>query len=259
MPRPRAPAPRLHRLLRTPSASPPSNWLKGEAQATICAELAAAREATTGANAMIERKGSRRQAGAGHPRGGRTFDGGGGTRETGRGRTLSEGDAERLQPAASRTRTPPRSRPRPQPPPSRPLFRSQRDALADLKSAAADREAKIRTEIEVAAAADVRKRIEGLDNAKAEAKAGAASANLQVEALQQAQFQDDARDLAEGPSPPSTPRRRHRTRSASRSRPSSRKSSAPASRRPRKNWAKALRSTFTRRSRPNSAKARSSG
>jgi hypothetical protein len=41
--------------LRTPSASPPSNWLKGEAQATICAELAAAREATTGANAMIER------------------------------------------------------------------------------------------------------------------------------------------------------------------------------------------------------------
>jgi hypothetical protein len=64
-------------------------------------------------------------------------------------------------------------------------------ALADLKSAAADREAKIRTEIEVAAAADVRKRIEGLDNAKAEAKAGAASANLQVEALQQAQFQDE--------------------------------------------------------------------
>jgi hypothetical protein len=59
-------------------------------------------------------------------------------------------------------------------------------ALADVKSAAADREAEIRTEIEIAAAAGVRERIEGLENAKAEAEAGAASAKLQVEALQQA-------------------------------------------------------------------------
>ncbi|MEH2539225.1 MULTISPECIES: DUF2130 domain-containing protein [unclassified Bradyrhizobium] len=67
---------------------------------------------------------------------------------------------------------------------------SQRDdhavALANLKSAAADREAEIRNEIEVATADAARERIEGLEKAKAEAEAGAASATRQVEALQQA-------------------------------------------------------------------------
>ncbi|WP_456790184.1 DUF2130 domain-containing protein [Bradyrhizobium sp. USDA 4472] len=67
-------------------------------------------------------------------------------------------------------------------------------ALADMKAAAADREAEIRTEIELAAAAGMRERIEGLESAKAEAEAGAAAAKLQVEALQQAhqtQLQDE--------------------------------------------------------------------
>jgi hypothetical protein len=67
-------------------------------------------------------------------------------------------------------------------------------ALADMKSAAADREAQIRAEVEAAAADGVRERIEGLESAKAEAEAGAAAAKLQVEALQQAhqaQLQDE--------------------------------------------------------------------
>ncbi|WP_213740519.1 DUF2130 domain-containing protein [Bradyrhizobium sp. dw_411] len=66
--------------------------------------------------------------------------------------------------------------------------------LADMKSVAADREAQIRSEIEVAAAAGVREQVEGLERAKAEAEVGAASAQLQIDALQeahQAQLQDE--------------------------------------------------------------------
>ncbi|MBN8979688.1 MAG: hypothetical protein J0I29_00185, partial [Rhizobiales bacterium] len=59
-------------------------------------------------------------------------------------------------------------------------------ALARLKSAAADREAGIRKEIEVAATDAVRQRIDDLEKAKTEAEAGVASAMQQVEALQQA-------------------------------------------------------------------------
>lgn len=59
-------------------------------------------------------------------------------------------------------------------------------ALARLKSAAADREAEIRKEIEVAATDAVRQRIDDLEKAKTDAEAGVASAMQQVEALQQA-------------------------------------------------------------------------
>ncbi|QHO73608.1 hypothetical protein ACH79_14070 [Bradyrhizobium sp. CCBAU 051011] len=59
-------------------------------------------------------------------------------------------------------------------------------ALADLKKAAAEREAAIRQELELAAAAAVQEQIENLERAKTKAEAGAATAARQVEQLQQA-------------------------------------------------------------------------
>ncbi|UPT88001.1 DUF2130 domain-containing protein [Bradyrhizobium barranii subsp. apii] len=65
--------------------------------------------------------------------------------------------------------------------------------LADMNSKAVAREAEIRKELEVAAADAVRERIETLEAAKATAEAGAASAASRVEALEtahQAQLQE---------------------------------------------------------------------
>jgi hypothetical protein len=59
-------------------------------------------------------------------------------------------------------------------------------AIADLRHAAAEREAAIRQELELAAVAAVQERIEDLERAKTEAEAGAATATRQVEELQQA-------------------------------------------------------------------------
>ncbi|GAB1716958.1 MAG: hypothetical protein NTAFB05_20000 [Nitrobacter sp.] len=59
-------------------------------------------------------------------------------------------------------------------------------AIADIKQVAAEREAAIRQELELAAVAAVQERIENLEKAKTEAEMGAATATRQVEQLQQA-------------------------------------------------------------------------
>src|SRR5262249_2915682 len=59
-------------------------------------------------------------------------------------------------------------------------------AVANLKSEAVAREAEIRKELEAAAAEVVRDRIEALEQAKADAEAGAASAASRAQALEQA-------------------------------------------------------------------------
>ena len=161
-----------------------------EAQASIRAELDAAREATAGATAMIERMNEaaaeREQAIRAEALG---------LAEAATREKLEEGErrlreietaltdriatADAAKAAAEISAAALEA-----------ALATQRDdhavALANLKSAAAHREAEIRMEIEVAAADAARERIDGLEKAKAEAEAGAASAKRRVEELQQA-------------------------------------------------------------------------
>lgn len=164
--------------------------MNSAAQAQIRAELVAAHEATAGATAVIERmkeeSADRERAIRAEARQAADMAAQGKLEDSERRLKEMEGALNQRIKAADAAKTKAESTAAA----LETALANQRDghttALADLKQAAAEREAAIRHELELAAVAAVQERIENLERAKTEAEAGAATATRQVEQLQQA-------------------------------------------------------------------------